>query len=71
MLIININVFVFLGFIHDAVLLWAYGVNKTLEEGYPPDDGFRITKNIINMTFEGITGTVIINEVGDRILDQT
>ena len=56
--------------VHDAVLQWAYGVNKTLEQGYPPDDGFRITQNIINMTFEGITGKVAIDELGNRKPDQ-
>ena len=56
--------------IHDAVLQWAYGGNKTLEQGYPPDDGFRITQNIINMTFDGITGKVAIDEFGDRKPDQ-
>ncbi len=59
------------GMIHDSMLQWAYGVNKTLEQGYPPDDGFKVTQNIINMTFEGITGTVVINEFGDRSIDQT
>ncbi len=59
------------GMIHDSMLQWAYGVNKTLEQGYPPDDGFKITQNIINMTFEGMTGTVVINEFGDRSTDQT
>ena len=58
------------GYLHDAVLQWAYGVNKTIEQGYPPDDGFRITQNIINMTYEGITGTVKINHLGDRNPDQ-
>lgn len=54
------------GMVHDAVLAWAYGVNKTLEQGYPPNDGLRVTQNIFNLTFEGITGTVAINEKGDR-----
>ncbi len=52
--------------IHDAVLQWAYGVNKTLQQGYGVNDGFMITNNIINMTFQGITGTVVIDHNGDR-----
>ncbi len=52
------------------MLQWAYGVNKTLEQGYPPDDGFKVTQNIFNMTFVGITGTVTIDSVGDRRPDQ-
>ena len=34
------------GLAHDAVLLWAYGVNKTLEQGYAPNDGVRVTTNV-------------------------
>ena len=59
-----------LGLLYDAVLLWAYGVNKTLEQGYPPDDGTIVTKNIINTTFQGITGKIKLNEVGDRFPDE-
>lgn len=55
--------------VHDAVLLWAYGLNKSLEEGYAADDGISITKNIINMSFPGITGQVIIDGHGDRLPD--
>ncbi len=54
------------GFIHDAVLQWAYGVNKTLQQGYSPNDGVRITKNILNTSFKGITGNVAIDANGDR-----
>ncbi len=60
----------FSAFVHDAVLQWAYGVNKSMEQGYPPDDGFRVTQNIFNMEFEGATGTVVIDQYGDRWLDQ-
>ena len=44
--------------IYDAVLLWAYGVNKTLQQGGAPDDGLHVTQNILNFTFNGITGPV-------------
>ena len=62
---------VFVGNIHDAVLQWAYGVNRTLQQGYGPDNGFQVTKNILNYEFEGISGsgTVVVNEVGDRMAD--
>ena len=55
---------------HDAVLQWAYGVNSTLEKGQQPDDGATITSNIINSTFKGITGTVMVDQFGDRYPDQ-
>ena len=57
--------------VHDAVLLWAYGVNKTLEQGGSADDGFAVSKNIINTTFDGLTGKVALNENGDRYMDFT
>ena len=56
--------------VHDAILQWAYGVNQTLEQGNSPDDGYKITQNIINMTFEGIDGPVSINELGDSVVSQ-
>ena len=55
---------------HDAVLSWAYGANKTLAQGFPANDGFKVTGNIINQVLEGITGKVIINANGDRLLNQ-
>ena len=58
------------GHVHDAVLQWAYGVNKSLEEGNSPDDGFIITQNIFNLVFEGISGNVVIDGNGDRRKDQ-
>ena len=44
--------------IHDSVLLWAYGVNKTLEQGGAPDDGEHVAGNIFNSSIRGITGKV-------------
>ena len=36
------------GYIHDAVLMWAYGVNKTLDKGATLDDGAEVANNIFN-----------------------
>ena len=60
---------IFAAYIYDAVMLWALGVNKTLEQGYSPEDGYRVTDNIFNSTFEGMSGPVIIDNVGDRRKD--
>ena len=54
------------GKIYDAVVMWAYGVNRSLEEGYQPNNGMRISDNIFNSAFQGITGMVAIDKVGDR-----
>ena len=52
--------------VHDAVLQWAYGVNLTLAQGHRPDDGFKVTENIFNLSFQGISGHVAIDDKGDR-----
>ena len=41
------------GFLADAVIMWATGVNRTLAEGGSVLDGLAITKNILNLTTEG------------------
>ena len=48
----------FEGLVHDAVLIWAYGVNRTLERGGVPDDGVSIANNSFNTFFQGVSGTV-------------
>ena len=48
----------FPGMAHDAMLAWAYGVNRTLERGGEPDDGETVVKNIFNFAFTGISGEV-------------
>ena len=57
------------GLAYDALLLWAHGVNKTIEQGYAPNDGMRVTNNIINSTVRGVTGNIVIDENGDRLRD--
>ena len=52
---------------HDAVLLWALAANQTMEQGFPPNDGLRVTQNIYNKTFMGMTGPVVIDSKGDRL----
>ena len=51
---------------HDAVLVWAHGVNKTIEQGYLLNDGIRVVKNIFNSTFTGVTGNIVLDRNGDR-----
>ncbi|XP_076439161.1 atrial natriuretic peptide receptor 1-like [Babylonia areolata] len=59
----------FVGAFHDAVILYALALNETLEEGGNVRDGVRITQKMWNRTFLGITGTVSIDENGDRNAD--
>ncbi len=55
--------------LHDSVLLWAYGVNRTVERGFPPDDGVEITRSVVRTTFQGVLAPVYIDENGDRLID--
>ena len=48
-----------IGSVHDAVLIWAYGVNRTLERGGAPDDGESITRNLFDFVIDGATGQVL------------
>ena len=57
---------IFTGMVHDAVLAWAYGVNKTVESGFSPNDGIKVTENVNSLAFEGVTGTVATDYMGER-----
>ncbi|XP_067133118.1 atrial natriuretic peptide receptor 1-like isoform X3 [Centruroides vittatus] len=54
---------------HEAVLLYSLALNETLTEGYSITNGSIITQKMWNRTFEGITGSVSIDENGDRNAD--
>eukprot|EP00057_Strongylocentrotus_purpuratus_P014597 XP_011669071.1 PREDICTED: atrial natriuretic peptide receptor 1-like [Strongylocentrotus purpuratus] len=51
---------------HDAVILYSLAVNETLAEGGNISDGYVITRKMWGRSFQGISGTVTINENGDR-----
>lgn len=53
-------------FLHDAALLYAHALNKTLNMNGSIDNGRLIIQNMLNMTFEGESGRVVIDMVGDR-----
>ena len=52
--------------VYDVALQWAYGVNITLAQGHRPSDGFKVTENIFNLSFHGVSGLVAIDGKGDR-----
>ncbi|KAL3842511.1 hypothetical protein ACJMK2_020515 [Sinanodonta woodiana] len=64
----KVNVYV--GAFYDAVLLYGMALNKTLEKGLDPHDGYSLTRRAWNLVFEvmfeSVTGTVIIDNNGDR-----
>lgn len=58
---------------YDAVLLYAYALNQSIQEDpqtlYRPMNGTKITHLMWNRNFKGITGNVTIDSNGDRISD--
>ena len=53
--------------LYEAVLLWFYGINRTLTLGQEPDNGLQLTSNMLNFTFDGgVNGNVSIDGLGDR-----
>ncbi|ELT96795.1 hypothetical protein CAPTEDRAFT_124162 [Capitella teleta] len=59
----------FVGAFHDAVILYALALNETLAAGFNATNGMEVTRRMWNRTFDGITGTVSIDENGDRNAD--
>ncbi|XP_021375586.1 atrial natriuretic peptide receptor 1-like isoform X2 [Mizuhopecten yessoensis] len=59
----------FVGAFHDAVILYAIALNETLTRNLSITNGTEITKLMWNRTFDGITGTVSIDDNGDRNAD--
>ncbi|XP_070572062.1 atrial natriuretic peptide receptor 1-like [Ptychodera flava] len=56
----------FAGFLHDAVILYAIALNNTLTKGFSSSNGNVVINQIKNTYFNGMTGTVYIDENGDR-----
>jgi ABC-type branched-subunit amino acid transport system substrate-binding protein len=54
---------------YDAVLLYAYGLNRTIESNQNFSDGFAVVQKMWNVSFEGSNGIVQISETGDRVGD--
>lgn len=51
------------------MLLYAYGVNRTIQANENPRDGFAVVQKMWNVSFEGSNGIVQISETGDRVSD--
>ncbi|XP_043213182.1 atrial natriuretic peptide receptor 1-like, partial [Amphibalanus amphitrite] len=59
----------FVASFYEAVMLYAYALNDTLEQGYEISNGSAVTHAMWNRTFPGITGNVSIDGNGDRQAD--
>lgn len=56
---------------HEAVYLYALGLNDTIAEGHRNPNGSTITRKMWNRKFMGIAGNVTIDDNGDRLVDYT
>ena len=54
---------------HEAVHLYALGLNDTLSDGHSAPNGSSITRKMWDRTFMGIAGNVTIDANGDRLVD--
>ena len=61
----------FVGAFHDAVLLYAFALNETINNGTgnASRNGREVTKRMWNRQFHGVTGSVSIDDNGDRNAD--
>ncbi|XP_053386118.1 atrial natriuretic peptide receptor 3-like [Mercenaria mercenaria] len=57
------------GAFHDAMVLYGLAVKDALKANVSLRNGTFITQQMWNRTFQGITGTVHIDENGDRVTD--
>lgn len=55
-------------FLHDAVVLYALAVHDAIQKGDNFSDGRTLVKYMTNRSFEGISGSIYIDEKGDRSL---
>ncbi|XP_033751983.1 atrial natriuretic peptide receptor 1-like [Pecten maximus] len=56
----------FIGAFHDAVLLYGIALNESLNNLSAVNDGYKFTRAMWDRTFQGVTGSVIIDDNGDR-----
>ncbi|XP_022336489.2 atrial natriuretic peptide receptor 1-like [Crassostrea virginica] len=54
---------------YDGAIYLAESYNRTIQDGGSIDDGLTVSQKMWNNTFEGITGPVAIDALGDRIAD--
>nr|QNG40927.1 ANPR-like 4 [Placozoa sp. H4] len=62
----NEKVDTYAGTLHDAIILYALALNATLQEGGNITDGITVANKMMNRTFSGVTGEVVIDKNGDR-----
>lgn len=54
---------------YDGAIYLAESYNRTIQDGGSIDDGIAVAQRMWNTTYEGITGPVAIDALGDRIAD--
>ncbi|CAD5113975.1 DgyrCDS3138 [Dimorphilus gyrociliatus] len=56
-------------YLHDTLYLYCIAVDRVLKLGGDPRNGTFIFDQAKNITFKGISGDVVLDEIGDRIGD--
>lgn len=59
---------IYAGFLHDAVVLYALAVHDVLQREGNFTDGRVLVKHMTNRSFEGVSGSVFIDQHGDRAI---
>ncbi|ESO89768.1 hypothetical protein LOTGIDRAFT_206798 [Lottia gigantea] len=59
----------FIGIFHDAVLMYAQVLNKSIEAGNTFHDNIKLSQSLWNRSFTGLSGQIYIDENGDRLID--
>nr|KAI8750182.1 atrial natriuretic peptide receptor 1-like [Biomphalaria glabrata] len=56
---------------HNAFLVYLTAVNETLAEGGNISDGLSLVRKMCNRTYDGVSGSFRLNEVGNRVIDMS
>ncbi|ELT88558.1 hypothetical protein CAPTEDRAFT_89333, partial [Capitella teleta] len=53
-------------FLYDAVMMYGLALNETLNKGLDDSDGMNVVRNLRQKAFSGMTGSVVLDDGGDR-----
>ncbi|ELU17880.1 hypothetical protein CAPTEDRAFT_101739, partial [Capitella teleta] len=52
--------------LYDAVMMYGLALNETLNKGLDASDGMNVVRNLRQKAFSGMTGSVVLDDGGDR-----
>ncbi|KAJ8299586.1 hypothetical protein KUTeg_023646, partial [Tegillarca granosa] len=56
-------------YLYDATLTWALLVDQTIKEGKEPTSGKLLLRKATKFYSKGVTGDIVLDEMGDRLLN--